>query len=108
MSTFLIPQIATSTAFQLSRLIVASDYLIKEKNSKVSYARRIKKGTTLSVPSAYASKVVVYIDKETYMPVVQMLYDERGMFEKYEYTNINRSPNFDSTEFTTDCEDYGF
>lgn len=93
---------------QLSRRIVASDYLIKEKNSKVSYGRKIKQGTTLSVPSAYASKVVVYIDKETYMPVVQMLYDERGLFEKYEYTNINAKPNFGSDEFTTDCAKYGF
>jgi outer membrane lipoprotein-sorting protein len=93
---------------QLSRRIVASDYLIRERNNRISYGRRIKKGTTLSVPSAYASKVVVYIDKETYMPVVQMLYDERGLFEKYEYTNINRNPNFGSDEFTTDCEDYGF
>ncbi|MFK7799604.1 MAG: DUF1571 domain-containing protein [Aureispira sp.] len=93
---------------QLSRRIVASDYLMKEKNSKLSYARKIKKGTTLSVPSAYASKVIVYIDKQTYMPVVQMLYDERGLFEKYEYTNINRRPNFGSDEFTTDCSKYGF
>lgn len=93
---------------QLSRKIVASDYLIKERNSKISYSRKIKKGTTLTVPSAYASKVIVYIDKQTYMPVVQMLYDERGLFEKYEYTNINRRPNFGSDEFTTDCSKYDF
>lgn len=93
---------------QLSRRIVASDYLIKERNKKVSYGRTIKKGTTLEVPNAYAKSVTVYIDKETYMPVVQMLYDERGLFEKFEYTNIKRSPNFSSQEFTTDCSSYGF
>lgn len=92
---------------QLSRRIVASDYLIKERN-KISYHRTIKKGTTLQVPNAYAKKVIVYIDKETYMPVVQMLYDERGLFEKFEYTNIRRSPNFSNTEFTTECTSYGF
>lgn len=92
---------------QLSRKIVASDFLIKE-NNKVSYGRTIKKGTTLSVPTAYASKVIVYIDKETYMPVVQMLYDDKGLLEKYEYTNIKRNPNFGSDEFTTDCDQYGF
>lgn len=92
---------------QLSRRIVASDYLIKEKNN-ISHHRTIKKGTTLQVPNAYAKKVVVYIDKETYMPVVQMLYDERGLFEKFEYTNIRSSPNFSSQEFTTECASYGF
>ena len=93
---------------QLSRRIVASDYLIKERNKGVAYHRTIRKGTTLQVPNAYAKKVIVYIDKATYMPVVQMLYDERGLFEKFEYTNIERSPNFPSDEFTTKSSNYGF
>lgn len=92
---------------QLSRRIVASDFLIKEKN-KISYARTIKKGTTLTVPSNYAKKVIVYIDKKTYMPIVQMLYDEKGLFEKYEYKKITPYPKFSSNEFTTDCSTYGF
>lgn len=92
---------------QLSRRIVASDFLMKERN-KLSYTRTIKKGTTLMVPNAYAKKVVVYIDKKTYMPVVQMLYDEKGLFEKYEYKKISTYPKFCSNEFTTDCSTYGF
>ncbi|BDS11713.1 DUF1571 domain-containing protein [Aureispira anguillae] len=92
---------------QLSRRIVASDFLMKEKN-RLSYTRTIKKGTTLTVPNAYAKKVIVYIDKKTYMPVVQMLYDEKGLFEKYEYKNISLYPKFASNEFTTDCASYGF
>ena len=38
---------------KLSRKIVASDFLIKEKNN-LSYNRTIKKGTKLQVPTAYA------------------------------------------------------
>ncbi len=92
---------------QLSRRIVASDYLIKAKN-KLSYARTIKKGTTLMVPSNYAKKVIVYIDKKNYMPIVQMLYDEKGLFEKFEYKKVVAYPKFQSNEFTTDCSTYGF
>jgi len=91
----------------LSRKIVASEFLIKEKNN-LSYTRTIRKGTQLNVPTAYAKKVIVYIDTKTYLPVVQMLYDDKGLLEKYEYKNISTYPKFGSQEFTTDCEHYGF
>jgi outer membrane lipoprotein-sorting protein len=92
---------------QLSRTIVASDYLIKEKN-KLGYRSTIKKGTKLLVPNAYAKRVVVYIEKGTYLPVVQMLYDDKGLLEKYEYKKVSTYPKFTSNEFTTDCPSYGF
>jgi outer membrane lipoprotein-sorting protein len=92
---------------KLSRKIVASDFLIKEKNN-LSYSRTIKKGTKLQVPTAYAKKVVVYIDAKTYLPVCQMLFDDKGLLEKYEYKKISTYPKFSSSEFTTDCSLYGF
>lgn len=92
---------------QLSRLIVASDYLIKVKNG-LSYTRTIKAGTKLIVPNAYASKVEVYITKDTYMPIYQILYDDQGLFEQFEYKKVVISPSFDSKEFTTECSNYGF
>jgi outer membrane lipoprotein-sorting protein len=92
---------------ELSRRVVASDYLIKEKNG-LTYTRTIKKGTKLMVPSAYAKKVIVYIEKSTKLPLVQILYDDKGLFEKFEYKNVNLYPKFSSTEWTTDCPSYGF
>lgn len=91
----------------LSREIVASDYLIKEKNN-LNYTRTIKKGTSLSVPTAYAKSVKVYIDTKTYFPVVQMLFDERGLFEKYSYKKLDVKPSFEKNEFTSECDKYGF
>lgn len=95
------------TLMQLSRKIVASDYLIKEKNN-LNYTKVIKKGTQLVVPNAYAKYVEVYIDKKTYMPVVQILYDDKGLLEKFEYKKLSTAPNFAANEFTTDCTSYGF
>ena len=91
----------------LSRRIFASDYLIKVKNS-LSYTRTIRKGTKLVVPSTYAKKVIVYIDKKSYLPIVQLLYDDKGLLEKFEYKIFSKYPKFLSTEFTTDCSSYGF
>jgi len=91
----------------LSRRLVASDYLIKKKNN-LSYTRTIRKGTKLLVPTAYAKRVTVYIDKQSKLPVVQLLYDDKGLLEKYEYKSITTYPKFDSKEFTTECKNYGF
>ncbi len=93
--------------FDLARKLVASDYLIKEKNN-ISYTRKIRKGTTLSVPTTYAKKVIVYVEKKSMLPLAQFLYDERGLFEQFEYFNFNAKPTFQSNEFTTDCKLYGF
>ncbi len=32
-----------------------------------------------------------------------MLFDEKGLFEKFEYKKLSVKPKFSSTEFTTDC-----
>jgi len=92
---------------ELSRKIFASDYLIKEKNN-LSYTRTIKKGTKLIVPSTYSKKVIVYIDKKSFLPIVQLLYDDKGLIEKFEYKKFSQNPKFLNTEFTTDCSTYGF
>ncbi|MCH2023864.1 MAG: DUF1571 domain-containing protein [Saprospiraceae bacterium] len=92
---------------ELSRRIFASDYLLKVKNG-LSYTRTIRKGTKLIVPSTYAKKVIVYIDKKSYLPIVQLLYDDKGLLEKFEYKKFSKSPKFLSTEFTTECTTYGF
>lgn len=92
---------------QLSRKIFASDYLLKEKNG-LNYTRTIKKGTTLTVPNMYVKRAIVYIEKSTKLPLVQILYDDKGMLERFEYKNVNLVPKFHSLEFTDDCPNYGF
>ena len=92
---------------KLSRKIFASDYLMKEKNN-LNYVRTIRKGTSLTVPNMYAKRAVVYIEKSTKLPLVQTLYDDKGMLEHFEYKNVNLSPQFHSKEFTDDCPNYGF
>lgn len=96
-----------TTLFKLARKLNVSDYIIKEKN-KLSYKSKIKRGTILKVPSAFAKKVVVYVDAKTYLPITQITYDDKDLFEQIEYRKINLQPNFKNEEFTTDYKEYGF
>lgn len=68
----------------------------------------VRAGTKLKIPNAYAKRVVFYIDKSTHFPVVQLIYDEKGLYEKYEYRDLDISPSFPSCEWTADCSSYNF
>jgi hypothetical protein len=82
------------------------EYWVKERN-KLDYGT-IKAGTTIKVPTTYAKKVVFYIEKSSCLPVVQLLYDDQGLYEKYEYRKLNVNFAPAKGEWTDDCSVYGF
>jgi outer membrane lipoprotein-sorting protein len=45
-------------------------------------------------------KTVLYIDKETNFPIYQEMSDEKGVFEKYEYSNLVVNPIFKADDFS--------
>lgn len=68
----------------------------------------VKAGDKLKVPNSYGKKVIFFIDKKHYLPVVQIIHDELGLFEKYEYVKVKYNPVFAPTEFDTDWHEYDF
>ncbi len=83
-------------------------YLIKEKNDNVDYYNDVSKGQTIQIPSSYAKKSVLFIDRKNMLPIGQHLYDEKGMFERYEFHDVDTNPSFSDKEFTDEYEEYGF
>ena len=84
-----------------------SEYMIMEKNG-LQYGARLSSGQSITIPTAFAKEVVLYVDKENYLPIVQMIYDDKGLFEKYEFRDLKINPNTASNEWTTQCASYGF
>jgi outer membrane lipoprotein-sorting protein len=68
----------------------------------------IKAGKVIKIPNSYAQKVVFYVDKKTMLPICQFVYDENGLYEKYEYTKLVLNPKFAENEFTDEFKGYGF
>jgi outer membrane lipoprotein-sorting protein len=83
------------------------EFKVMELNN-LGYGASLKVGQSIKIPNSYAKEVILLIDKENFLPIVQMLYDENDLYEKYEYHKLNLRPNFSSTEFTTQCASYGF
>lgn len=84
-------------------------YLIIEKNpGVVKDFWSLKAGQKIKIPSSYAKKSTIYVDKSTLLPLVQIMSDEKGQFEKYEFHNLKLNPTFKANEFTEDFEGYKF
>lgn len=95
----------TSIAHKLK----VSDFMILEVNSgKVKNFQDVKVNQKIKVPIVYGSKMTLYIDKDTFIPRVIKVYDDKGLFESYEYHDLQLNPKIADEEFTKGYKDYGF
>ena len=79
-----------------------------EKNPSIKSYTESLAGRTLLIPNDYSSKMVLYIDKVRMVPLVMKVYDNEGLYENYEYTNVVINPVFKPEEFNSDYKDYHF
>lgn len=85
-----------------------ADYMIQEINPSLTATEILKPGSTIKVPNSYARKIIFYIEKQNYLPLVQIIYDDKGLFEKYELFNFVLNPVIKQEEFTSKYKDYKF
>jgi LysM repeat protein/predicted RNA-binding protein YlqC (UPF0109 family) len=95
------------TLYAIAQKLLVPEYNIMEMNGLKGFDEDLS-GKVLKVPTSYAKKSVLFIDKETNYPIYQEMGDNNGVFEKYEYSNLVINPVFAADEFTTDCKDYSF
>ena len=92
----------------LSRKMRVCDYMIFENNPQLNSFDDYKANTKIKVPTDYAKRIVIYIDKGNFLPVGLKVYDDKGLFEEYTYTNIRVNPTFAAQEFEISNPAYGF
>ena len=63
------------------------EYLIREHND-VKFSFEPKAGTEIEIPSSYAKRIELLIDMKTYLPIIQKIYDDQGLFEVYRFSNL--------------------
>jgi outer membrane lipoprotein-sorting protein len=84
------------------------DYMVLEKNPDIRTYDYIKPGTKLLVPSDYAKKFTIYIDKDKMIPVGVSVFDEVGLFEEYTFVDVTLNPSFSLTDFDSNNPEYSF
>lgn len=85
-----------------------SDFMILEKNPEIKEYDNVKAGQKILIPNAYAQKTILYIDKKTHLPIVQKMYDEKGLYEQYEFFNLSLNTEIKQEEFKADYKEYNF
>lgn len=85
-----------------------SDYEILTLNNIEWYEDKLTVGQKLQLPAAYAKHVVLYISKESNLPLVIKVYDDKGLFELYEFTNLEVNCTILDSEFTETYPGYHF
>lgn len=85
-----------------------NDYLLRIKNDLFNDFGYVKEGTKLQIPNYYCKRAVLYIDQATMLPVSISIYDDKGLFECYDFSNIILNKPIAPAEFTKDYKDYHF
>ena len=85
-----------------------SDYMVMMKNKGVDSYSDVWAGQTIKIPSHYAARTILYIDQQTMLPLLLKNYDEKGLFEHYEFLGLKLNPVFASDEFSKGFKGYGF
>lgn len=93
----------------IARKLFVSEYMIVELNPKFKdYFDILNKGQVIKVPNWYAKNVIMYIDQLYFLPIGVKVYDDKSLFEEYNYFFLQVNPKFEENEFTRDFKGYKF
>ena len=96
------------TLVSIADRLKLSEYMILENNSAVSSYEDVSAGQVIKIPNDYSPRIVLFIEKERMIPLVMKIYDDKGLYEQYEYRNITINSSFDAQEFSATFHEYDF
>jgi len=98
---------ADETVIDIAKQRKLSEYMIIEHNDLKDYDD-VSEGQVIEIPNAYSPKLMLYVDKVRNIPMMMKVYDDKGLYEHYEYTGVKVNAKFKDEEFSKDYEEYGF
>ena len=92
----------------VARRLKISEHMILELNKSIKNYGETGKRQTIKIPSDYCSKIILVVDKEAFLPLKMEIYDDQGLYEKYEFSELKVNTKISTEEFSQDYADYGF
>jgi len=99
---------AGETVAKIAARYFLNEYEVLTLNNISWYNDELKVGQTLNLPAAYAKHVALLISKTTNLPMVIKVYDDKGLYEMYAYTNLQLNLPIPNEEFTESYSGYHF
>ena len=85
-----------------------SEHMIMERNPIIGNYEDVKPGQIIELPNDYSNKLELYVDKVRMIPLVMKVYDDKGLYEYYEYSNVKLNPVLSADDFNKNNSAYGF
>lgn len=85
-----------TSVWSIGKKLAISEYKIKELND---IGDEVKPGQVIKIPSSYAKKTTLYIDKTNYLPIYHKMEDEKGIYEIYEFKELKLGVNLTDADF---------
>lgn len=95
------------TVAAISDKFGCGEYRILERND-LSAGATVPAGRTLQVPNAYGRRTIMCIDQKMFLPLVVQVNDDKGLFEKFEFSDVIPNQPIPAAEFTKDFKGYKF
>jgi outer membrane lipoprotein-sorting protein len=89
----------TTSVWQIGNELAVSEYKIKELND---IGDEVKAGQVLKVPSSYAKRTTLLVDKTTFLPIYHKMEDEKGIYEIYEFKGLKLGVTLTDADFQFD------
>lgn len=84
-------------------------YIITYVNEGVDGPLDIREGQQILVPHHYGSRILVWVDKVTKLPIKVEVYDWNGnLYEMYHYSSLKLNPGLTRMDFDPENPDYDF
>lgn len=97
--------VAGDTPARIADKFGCGEYRIMERNG-LDPGEAIAVGQTLQVPNSYGRRTLVCIDQKLMLPSVVEVHDDKGLFEKFEFSDVVANQPIPAAEFTKDYPDY--
>jgi LysM repeat protein len=85
-----------------------NDHMILEINPGIDDYEDVTAGQVIKVPNSFARKIILRIDKKTFLPVAQTVYDDKGLYSVVEFSNFVANPRLTANDFSPENPEYGF
>lgn len=83
-------------------------YLILAKNNHFHHYDDVSAGDQIMIPNDYSSKMELLIDQSRFIPLSIKVYDDAGLLEHYQYSEVQINPGLSPVDFSRDNKNYGF
>ncbi|SFP96603.1 Protein of unknown function [Hymenobacter arizonensis] len=81
------------------------EFRVIERNG-LTIGEKIPEGKVLLVPNCYGRRTTICVDPKTYLPTMVQVDDDKGLFEKFEFSDVIANQPIPLEEFTKDYKGY--